>query len=115
MQIRGIENLSTDEINFELQRGARFVVFEFCISVLIMTFKNPTAVFFVRQGESAVSKGLPYSLCSLLLGWWGLPWGPIYTISSLVTNFRGGRDVTLELVEAMNHAGPEDEAETRSA
>lgn len=25
---------------------------------------------------------------SLLLGWWGLPWGPIRTIKSLIINFR---------------------------
>jgi len=24
------------------------------------------------------------------LGWWGIPWGPIYTIASLVRNARGG-------------------------
>ena len=59
-----------------------------------------------RHGGS-VGKGLGYSLCSFLLGWWGIPWGPIYTISSIFTNFRGGRDVTEQLVQAVNEAPPE--------
>ena len=31
---------------------------------------------------------------SALLGWWGFPWGFIYTPAVLVTNLKGGRDVT---------------------
>jgi hypothetical protein len=26
-----------------------------------------------------------------LLGWWGIPWGPFYTLQALVQNLRGGR------------------------
>jgi len=36
-----------------------------------------------------------------VLGWWGIPWGPIWTISTIVTNLRGGRDVTNEVVRSM--------------
>jgi hypothetical protein len=39
-------------------------------------------------------RALPYSLGSLLLGWWGLPWGPIRTVQALVVNFNGGESVT---------------------
>jgi hypothetical protein len=28
------------------------------------------------------------------MGWWGFPWGPIYTIGTFITNFGGGKDVT---------------------
>jgi len=31
-------------------------------------------------------QSLPFTLLSLLLGWWGNPWGPIYTIQSLWVN-----------------------------
>ena len=30
----------------------------------------------------------------LVAGWWGIPWGPIYTIQSIYNNSRGGKDVT---------------------
>jgi hypothetical protein len=28
----------------------------------------------------------------------GIPWGPIYTIGSLIQNFGGGKDVTKEVL-----------------
>ena len=105
MKIVGTETLGTGELNFELQRGGKFVVYYYCISLLVITFKRPSDIYFVRLGESRVSKGLVFSLISLLLGWWGFPWGPIYTISSFITNFRGGEDVTQKVLVSMNRPG----------
>jgi hypothetical protein len=31
-----------------------------------------------------------YSLLSFLLGWWAIPVGPFYTISTLSNNLKGG-------------------------
>ena len=94
MAIIGAENLSDAELKAELQRGAKLVVFEYCVSILIMTFRRSTDVHLVRPGENAVLKGLPWTLLSLLLGWWGFPWGFIYTPAALARNLGGGRDVT---------------------
>lgn len=101
MKIVGMENLDPPQIESELQQGAKFVIYEYCISILIMTFKRPTDIHFIRAGHGSVGKGMPYTLLSLLLGWWGIPWGPIYTIGSLVTNLRGGKDVTREVLASM--------------
>lgn len=98
MRIVGCEGLDGQQLAVELQRGARFVIYQYCISVLILTFKRPSDIYFVRAGESGVSKGLGFSLISLFLGWWGIPWGPIYTIGSFITNLGGGKDVTQEVV-----------------
>ncbi|WP_256364380.1 hypothetical protein [Nostoc piscinale] len=38
---------------------------------------------------------------SLFLGWWGIPWGIIYTIQSVVTNLQGGKDVTPQVMSAL--------------
>jgi hypothetical protein len=105
-RIRGLEGLSADQVNFELQRGAKFVLFQYCISVLVMTFKRGSDIFFIRSGESAVTKGLPYSLLSFVAGWWGIPWGPIWTVGSLVTNFKGGKNVTSEVIASLNQPKP---------
>ena len=105
MKIVGAETLGADELNFELQRGGKFVVYTYCISLLVITFKRPSDIYFVRLGESRVGKGLIFSLISLLLGWWGIPWGPIYTIGSFVNNFGGGKDVTQEVLASMNRPG----------
>lgn len=98
MKIVGIEGINGQQIAFELERGAKFVIYQYCISILIMTFRRSSDIYFVRAGESAFSKGLGFSLISLLLGWWGIPWGPIYTIGSFITNFGGGKDVTQEVL-----------------
>jgi hypothetical protein len=45
MKIHGIEGMTTNEINEELHRGAKFVLYQYCISVLVMTFKRGTDVF----------------------------------------------------------------------
>jgi len=101
VKIIGMEGMDGRQLAFELQRGARFVIYQYCISILILTFRRPSNIYFVRVGESTVSRGLSFSLVSLLLGWWGIPWGPIYTIGSLMTNFRGGKDVTQEVLASL--------------
>lgn len=101
MDIKGIEGMSSEQISLEIQRGGKFVVFLYTISVLVMTFRRGSDVYFVKAGESAVGKGLSYSLLTLVAGWWGIPWGPIYTIGSLITNLSGGKDVTSEIVSAL--------------
>lgn len=101
MKIIGVEGLDEQQLASELQQGARFVIYEYCISLLVVTFKRPSNIYFVRSGESAITKGLGFSLVSLVLGWWGIPWGPIYTVGSFMTNFGGGRDVTHEVAASL--------------
>jgi len=100
-KIRGIEGMKHGELDFELQRGAKFVLFQYCISVVILTFRRASDIYFLRQGENAVVKGLPFTLLSLVAGWWGIPWGPIYTIQSVYNNSRGGKDVTQAVVNSL--------------
>ena len=98
MRIRGIDNLSPAELQHELAAGGRFVFFEYCISLLFVTLRQPTDVVFLRAGDHGLLSGLPYSLISFVLGWWGVPWGLIYTPLTLVTNLAGGRDVTEQVL-----------------
>ncbi len=98
MKIIGIEGLTTDQIHRAVLDGARFVIFQYCFSVIVMTSKKGSDIHFVRATDSAFAKGLPYTLLSLLVGWWGIPWGPIYTVQSVWTNSMGGRDVTPEVL-----------------
>ncbi|MCA9163955.1 MAG: hypothetical protein KDA62_13295 [Planctomycetales bacterium] len=111
MQIHGIEHLTVQQLADELERGGRFVYFEYCISLVVLTFKQPTGVYFIRGGESAFARGLPFTLISFFFGWWGIPWGPIYTIWSFVTNFGGGKDVTREVLASIQMAAPVVDAE----
>ncbi len=101
MKVVGIEGLDHQQLSLELQRGAKFVFYQYCISIVIMTFKRPSDIYFIRAGESGIGKGIGFSFISLLLGWWGIPWGPIYTIGSFITNFGGGKDVTQEVLAGL--------------
>src|SRR3954471_19703711 len=98
MKIIGIEGLSDAQIHQEVQQGAKFVIYQYCVSIAILTFKRPSDIHFIRPGQSAVTKGLGFTALSALLGWWGIPWGPIYTVQSIWVNSHGGRDVTGQIM-----------------
>jgi len=106
MAIQGIGNMSPDQLQFEIQRGAKLVRYQYCISLLLITFRRSSDVYYIPAGESAVRKGLPWTLLTLVAGWWGIPWGPIFSVQSLITNFRGGKDITTDLSAAMNRPAP---------
>lgn len=103
-KIKGIENMSGTEISLELQKGARFVVYEYAISILVMTFHRSSDITFIKADENAVVKGLGFSFLTLFLGWWGIPWGPIRSVQVLITNFKGGKDVTDRVISAMKQS-----------
>lgn len=106
MAIKGIENLSNEQINEALRQGAKFVVFQYCISLLVVSFKRSSDVHFVRAGESTLGKAAPWCLASLLVGWWGIPWGPIWTIGTVVKNLAGGTDVTAQMLSSASAGAP---------
>lgn len=98
MKIKNIEGLSAEDLQEEAGLGGRFVYFAFTISLFVITFKRTSGVYLVRQGENSMIKGLPFTLLSFFLGWWGIPFGPKYTIESIRTNLKGGKDVTDEVM-----------------
>lgn len=72
------------------------VFYEYCISLIFLSLRRPSALKRLRRGQRGWIKGLPYTILSLLLGWWCLPWGLIYTPLTLWTNLSGGRRITEE-------------------
>jgi hypothetical protein len=97
MKIKGIDNLSLAEIDADIEAGGRFVYYQYCISLLLVTFRQPSSIVFLRPGDRGILRGTPYSLLTLLLGWWGLPWGVFYTMAAVFSNLGGGHDVTREV------------------
>jgi hypothetical protein len=98
--------MTTVQVESEVQRGARFVYFQYCISVIVITFRRSSAIFFIPAGKSRFWKGLPYTLISLFLGWWGIPWGPVRTVQALATDLRGGKDVTSQVMASQGSGRP---------
>jgi hypothetical protein len=76
--------------------GDRLVFYEYCISLIFLSLRRPSALVRLRPGQKGWVRGIPYCLVSLLFGWWCIPWGLIYTPLTLWTNLSGGREVTAE-------------------
>jgi hypothetical protein len=100
-KIKNIDGLSMEELELEIRNGARFVLFQYCFSILIMTFKRGSDIYFIRSGDSTGRYSRGFTLTSLFFGWWGIPWGPIYTISSVYSNVNGGKNVTEEVMASL--------------
>lgn len=106
MQIKGVENLTVGEVQNLVRSGGRFVVFAWCVSLLLVTFKRSSDIHFVKPGEGTFGASLPYTLLSLVLGWWGFPWGLIYTPMAIIQNLGGGKDVTAEVMNLLGAGAP---------
>lgn len=108
IKIKGMDDMTPSEIKRELESGARFVLYQYTISIVVMTFKRSSSIYFIKAGHNPLIPGLKFTFLSLLFGWWGIPWGPIYTIGSVFKNLTGGVNVTEEVIQAM--ATPEEES-----
>jgi hypothetical protein len=104
MSIQGLDGMTMQQLNDAIVRGGRFVVYYYTVSLLVVTMRNPSEIHFLHAHENGLGRGLKYSLLSLIFGWWGFPWGPIYTIGSIATNFNGGKDVTQEVCRSLRNS-----------
>jgi len=98
MKIENVEDFSAAFLQEEVEKGGRFVYFAYTISLIIFTFRRTSGVHLIRANENGANAGFVYSLITALFGWWGIPWGPKYTISALQTNLHGGKDITDEVM-----------------
>jgi len=98
MKIHGAEGMSAFVIKDQLDRGAKFVVYQYCISLIFITYKRSSGIYFIKSDDNSFVQSLPWSLLTTITGWWGIPWGPINTIESLITNFGGGKNVTKQVL-----------------
>jgi hypothetical protein len=97
MRMPGKENPTLAEIEAALSSRGLLVVFEYCMSLVLVTLRRPISPYTLPLGIRGRLRGLPYPALSLLLGWWGVPWRFIYTPVVVVTNLCGGRDITAEV------------------
>jgi hypothetical protein len=106
--IKNTEGLSTIQLADYIKQGGKFVIFQYTVSIVVMTFKRNSSVYFIKPGEGTFKYAWPHTCLNIIMGWWGIPWGPIYTIGCLVTNLGGGKDFTSEFANQLglnNHSG----------
>jgi len=66
----------------------RYLVFRYVISIVVSTTRHPIQGVFCAA--CARKAALRASLISSVAGWWGFPFGPIYTIGDIFRNASGG-------------------------
>jgi len=72
------------------------VRYEYVVSFVVATrhaFSEPVVL---RAGQWAWFASWPYQLTTVLLGWWGLPWGPMCSLAALWNNLNGGHRLDTE-------------------
>lgn len=107
MKIKNTEGLSVSQIRDLVQQGGKFVIFPYTISFLIMTLKRSSDIYFIRPDENTFKYSYGYVLLNLIVGWWGIPWGPIYTIGALYNHITGGKDFTEAVLSELIQNDPE--------
>src|SRR5689334_10024524 len=68
--------------------------YETALSFLIVSLRVPSR-YYIVNAETGRGVAAFYTTLSLLFGWWGIPWGPIYTVRSIVSNSEGGKKVSV--------------------
>ncbi|HEV2117860.1 MAG TPA: hypothetical protein VGR48_17630, partial [Terriglobales bacterium] len=72
--------------------------YQACISFLVVTtrFRSPRVVV---GSDKSQGTAIIYTVISALFGWWGFPWGFIYTPQAIYRNLSGGyRESIAELL-----------------
>ena len=99
------KGLTYQELLKEMEAGGRFVIFPWCLSFAAATQQRMSPAIFIPKGESSHFYKWKYALLSLFLGWWGIPWGPIHTIKSIITTCKGGLDATEDIFLNLEEEG----------
>jgi hypothetical protein len=102
MKIKNIEGLSATDLQQQVSDGGKVVYFAYTVSLIIVTFRDTSGVYLIRSGENTAGKSFLFTIVSFLIGWWGVPWGPKYTMQAIRTNLKGGKDVTDEVMDVIN-------------
>ena len=100
-RIKGARDMTIASLRSAVAGGARIVLFPYAESWLIVSFKRTSEPTLVPAGASRLSTALVPILHSLLFGWWGFPWGPIFTVQTIWQCARGGIDITDAVMPAL--------------
>ncbi|WDO12038.1 hypothetical protein MH928_11950 [Flavobacterium sp. WW92] len=112
MQIKNIEGLSVAQIKELVNQGAEFVYFPYTVSFVLGTVRRASSIYFIRPYEGKFKYSYKHVGVNALLGWWGIPWGPIYTIGSMYHQLSGGKDVTHEVLSDLIQNDPDADTST---
>ena len=98
------DGIALDEIKQSIPTGGRFIVFQYCISFLVISHKKfSPAIYLPPHSQSQFEQyNVKYNRYSKLMGWWAVPAGIGNTISCISFNKNGGLDVTEDIMLNLN-------------
>jgi hypothetical protein len=79
----------------------RYVVFWEIKSFILITYRSPVQGIFCPV--CAEKKAFRATGVTWLLGWWGIPWGPIYSVHAILSNLVGGEKPALVNAKILTH------------
>ncbi|WP_312934099.1 J domain-containing protein [Pseudomonas sp.] len=79
----------------------RVVIFRAVKSLVLVSYRR--TITGVYCSDCAQKQALQASMSTWLLGWWSVPWGPIYTLQALLINLFGGTQPPLENARMLAH------------
>lgn len=82
----------------------RYVIFYDVKSFLIITIRTPVQGIFCRS--CAEEKALRSTIVTWVFGWWGFPWGVVFSIQAIIHNLLGGskpNDINARLLTYQAH------------
>jgi hypothetical protein len=91
-------NISIAQLQRLVAQGGKFKQYKYCFSIILMTFKRWTDIYFIPPWKSGFSVAILPTLWTLLLGRRGFPRWPIYSLECIFSNLFGGKDLTAEVM-----------------
>jgi len=70
-----------------LDASLRASAFQYVVSIIFVTYRRGSVGVYCSSCRK--KEALKWSSVSALLGWWGIPWGPVYTLGALSRNGTG--------------------------
>ena len=78
----------------EITPTSKLVRYTFVVSLVVITHRSESRYYFEDMEKSKASMAKLFStLGSLLFGWRGIPWGPIWTIKAVIDNMANSDEI----------------------
>lgn len=99
LQLEIPDELSFDQLLANREKDGKFIVYEYLIPrPFFPPIKRFSKIYYLSKGEDNNKYAFKYNLLTLIWGWWGLPFGPSYTYSTLMHN-KTGTDLSEDVFE----------------
>lgn len=103
LKIETPKGLTFNDVSGQVRNGGKFVAFAYLFPRPIFPpVKRISRIYFLNPGEKASKYSFKYNLATLLIGWWGLPFGPYYTFIAIKGN-KEGIDFTEDVLGNLTH------------